>query len=484
MGFGFETAFLPNYASGSFSENLLNSVNKRLSGPLVIRVGGTGGDKVVFDPDQEVAVKCIEGDCPVGFNAIFSLGPTYFDAFKDFQNQHFTFQAPMRPGIEWSESLEYVKRAYDAAGSDRVAAIALGNEVDLFEEVFHVDYSVKDYVGNASELEKEITNALNLSPSSRIFEVLDTTAGNGDNPFSLPVTFKEGIDSNNRVKYAAQHWYQSPTDLSSYGPDELQTYLMNHSAITSLFATGYGESIVYLNENEDPAIQYIISESGSSLAGPPLDYQATFGACLWAADFMLYGMSRGVKRIDLTQRPATWHSLWVPDDSTNDPSLGAQYNPGPQVRGPWFAMPMLADFVGAEPGAVVELLGEDTLTAYAMLDETSTTLGKVVILNMRFWSESDDKSRPAMSFTVPVGEGVDTVTVKRLQSEAGAYAGGHDMNGKDVTWAGETWSYEIDNGEGHFVDRAGRSETVEVCDGVALVQVRDSEAVIVLVDNE
>ena len=57
---------------------------------------------------------------------------------------------------------------------------------------------------------------------------------------------------------------------------------------------------------------------------------------------------------------------------------------------------------------------------------------------------------------------------------------GYDIGGSDanVTWAGEQWSYKIDNGKGHF-PHGKQEETVQVKKGVAEVKVPDSEAVIV-----
>ena len=130
VGFGFETAFLNDYTVGTFSENLVNSVAKRLSAPVIIRIGGTSGDRVLFDPNQVEIKVCAGGDCPVGSSATYILGPSYFEGFKRFQNQHFTFQAPMGPDVNTTGSLDYVIRAYNAIGADRVAAIAMGNEID------------------------------------------------------------------------------------------------------------------------------------------------------------------------------------------------------------------------------------------------------------------------------------------------------------------------------------------------------------------
>ena len=42
VGFGFETANFNNYTT-EFSQNLINSVGKRMSVPPIIRIGGTSG---------------------------------------------------------------------------------------------------------------------------------------------------------------------------------------------------------------------------------------------------------------------------------------------------------------------------------------------------------------------------------------------------------------------------------------------------------
>ena len=292
--------------------------------------------------------------------------------------------------------------------------------------------------------------------------------------------FEDGIDSNGLTKYAAQHYYQTPTSLTDFSVASEQTNLLNHSAIVARFQTGYTGALDYIEAN-DSAVTYVISETGSALAGPPKYYQDAFGAALWAVDFNLYAMSVGVKRLDSSQRPAAPHSLWVPDNSTNDPSLGSEQNVGPQVRGPWFAVPLVADFLGPNPGPVVEVLGEDTETAYAMYDASSGALSKVALVNLVFWASNSSTTRGSTVFPVAVGDGIDSVTVRRLHADEGAYAQGYDVAGNSsiITWAGETWSYDLDDGAGSLVSGVSQNETVAVCGGVAYVSVPDSEAVIV-----
>jgi hypothetical protein len=396
----------------------------------------------------------------------------------------------MGPNFDLTSSLEYVKRAYAALGSARVAGMALGNEIDIYASQYSTAYTLSDYVRDTTTLQCAIISALDLSSNTRIFKVLDLASPSPDSAFSVRAAWQNGIDAHSRVKAAATHWYQFPTSSSSdYSPASMQRWLLNHTATVAKFSNGYAQDLTYLATHA-PEVDYILSETGSSLIGPPLPFQDSFGAAIWEVDFNLYAMSMGVKRVDASQRPAAHHSLWVPDESTNSASLGEEQNLGPQVRGPWFAMPMVAEFVGMKPGMVVRLWEEELVSVYGMYDFDGR-LGMVAVVNMRFWSKDTggldgEVKRGNLTFEIPVSDpSMKTVEVKRLRAETGAHALGYDAGGDEqmITWAGETWSYDLDNGHGHFVDGVARSETVEVCNGVAVISVEDTGAAIVFMDR-
>lgn len=182
FSFGFEAAFLPTF-DNDFSENIVNSIGSRMSKPLIIRVGGTSGDLLRVKEDLTEATSCFAGQgCPDNSKDSFYIGPSYFDAFKRFQNSTMTFQAPMGHGMEIINTMTYVKKAWNALGQDRVAGIALGNEPGYYH------WSAEEYVTRALEVEEKITKEFNLSGgAASIFEVGDISdyASATNIPFGL-----------------------------------------------------------------------------------------------------------------------------------------------------------------------------------------------------------------------------------------------------------------------------------------------------------
>lgn len=244
---------------------------------------------------------------------------------------------------------------------------------------------------------------------------------------------------------------------------------MNHTAMVS-HLTNYVKTIAYLRNNF-PGVPYLLPETGSSIGSHPLNYSNAFGSTLWSAAFQLAAMARGVGRINMTQRPVAKHSLWVPNDSSDHGM------PGPSVRAPFTAQPFVADFIGKGGAPVVEVLGNPFAAAYVAYGEDGTA-ERIAIVNLRLWYKGCGGPRSALKFNVNVGA-IAKATLKRLHADQGVTALGFDIGGpgENITWAGEQWTYKVDQGKGHV--SGSREETVKVEDGAITVTVPDSEAVIV-----
>ena len=142
-----------------------------MSAPPIIRLGGTVGDNFLWDPNQKEAIKPQGNESPNRANTTFILGPKYFDSLKQFPTAKMTFQATLGKPVNFNATIPIIKGAYAAIGADRLAAIAIGNELQIKKEYT----TVEGYIKAAVEVENRIIEALNLTGDQRkIFEVLDS----------------------------------------------------------------------------------------------------------------------------------------------------------------------------------------------------------------------------------------------------------------------------------------------------------------------
>ncbi|KAK6189671.1 hypothetical protein LQW54_013034 [Pestalotiopsis sp. IQ-011] len=476
VGFGIENAFINNYAN-DFSNNLIASIGARMGATPVLRVGGTSGDKFFYDPSQTEDKICLEiedSDCPAGSDASYSLGPSFFDGFAGFPSAKINIQAPLNATVNLTMTLAYVTQAWEKAGADRVDAIALGNEPEWY------DATAEKYVNDALEIQAAIIEALNLTGDARkIFEAADTASENAstDSKWKVADALNAGINDNGFLKNTAEHYYQVKPP-QTWNDETMQARMLNHEVISARL-DNYTESI---SASHAQGLPYYIDEDAAVLGGAPPHFQSGFGYTLWAVDFNLLCMTRGVARVNnLAGRPSANRQFWVPDSSAADT------NTGPQVRAPFPAAALVADFIGADGDTAVQEvdLGRPYLSAYAAYDDVSGDLLRLALVNMRLYNGTLEGERGSENFNITLPAGVTSVAVQRLHADLGAAALGFDYGGpaSNVSWAGEQWSYGIDYGNGHFATGSQVTETVEVVGGNATVNVLNSEAVIVYING-
>ncbi|KAK7984704.1 glycoside hydrolase family 79 protein [Apiospora saccharicola] len=521
LGLNIESAFLNNYAK-PLSQNLVSSLASRMGAKPIVRVGGTGGDEFVFDPNQTDHIKIC---CPTGSAAAFKVGPAFFEGYKAFPDAKMTIQAPLGPNVNKTLVREFVRRAWDARigesgdvdWKDRIEAIALGNEPEFYTK------DVEKYVRDTLELEEIVLDELKLEGADRkIFEV-GNNAKQPVSQYDVAGILKHGMNKNKLTKITAEHLYQIDTQ-ETWDDANMQKLMLNHQAITSRLDTEYMPS---LRASHAAGIPYAISETAAVLASPINTFVSGFGFALWIVDFSLANAARGVARVNhMAGRPVANHVLWVPDHTAG------LRNPGPQARAPFAAAIMVADFLrpltgvasgggyaagvddadkqnangpfsvldkDSEGEVAVHEIDLDTaanpyLSAYAAYSGASShgnngnKLQRVALINMRLYNGTaaaeQGTKRGSETFRIPVGSGVDEVEVRRLHADLGAAAMGFDHSGPEhnATWAGEQWSKKVDDGRGHFTHGAAEEvQKVRVRDGVAVVEVPDSEAVMVSV---
>ena len=145
-------------------------------------------DKITYNPDQNEEAICTKGPgCPTNSAATFILGKTYFKHLENYPNAQFSIQAPLNDGeVNQTNVLAYVQTAYNTIGADKVDAIALGNEVNFYED------NASQYVEDAEAAQNDILDNVDLHNNTG-FEVLDTA--NYLKAADLKFTIKQAFDT-------------------------------------------------------------------------------------------------------------------------------------------------------------------------------------------------------------------------------------------------------------------------------------------------
>ncbi|KAI4597231.1 hypothetical protein KJ359_004744 [Pestalotiopsis sp. 9143b] len=486
-GFAFEQASFVEYAldvdgnANQFSVNLINSITSRTNGRPIIRLGGTSADYGRVEPGQSApALPRAEQDNYQNIGNT-TISPSYWSLANTFPDAQYIIQVPLAT-TNVSETIAWTQSAVDALGWDKIQAIEIGNEPDLYSGTFTgangvalhpPDYQGKldneTYVGNYTKYASAVAEAVSL-PDGPILQAFDVSTHFGaavaEESYILDVKtcFELGIDADDRIKTVAHHYYQNNAGTAS----TLASGLMNMTT-THAHLDQFRRRIDWLAANK-PDIPFVLSEVGNSLdATNSYRYQARLGSALWQADFYLYAMSIGVGRINYQQIMHAGYDLWLPIASAGFEA---------QVFANFYSQPFVADFIGTSGNATVQeldLIGREdkpNLAAYGAFE--SGTLKRVAIMNLQYWNEtSSGTDRPSTSICLSVPDDVTQVTVDRLSSPAGAGAGADT-----ITYAGSQWTYESLGLEVQGV--RNDSSTLDVPDGVVTINIYDSEALLIL----
>ncbi|KAJ6112542.1 hypothetical protein N7512_007866 [Penicillium capsulatum] len=484
FGFGWESGLVPHYNDqvSDISVRAVKVIGKNMDKDPVIRIGGTSGDHIYYKPDQKAAATCDSGSrCRKNSKDVFYIGPSYFDTlslFKKSTTSSMTIQAPMGPHMPVNYSLAYVQEAYKALGADRVAAIALGNEPNWYNDTNGQHISAQEYVDQAVKLKAELIDMLkgDNPPVFQVGEIASQAVHNDNNPFRITEVVNQGIKENGGAKYAAEHYYQltdSYHDKSKYTPEMLGEKLMNHDSIKNQLKH-YTKDVAFLRKNN---LSLTISEVGSALGISPPWFGAGFGAAIWAVDFHLAAMAGGVSQICNTQEPAATHSFWVPDNTGNNNTYG------PAVQGVFVAAAFITDFVGktGSLGKVHEIgpFDDGRVTGYVSYSLESSKPQRIALVNMKEYNEDSGDTREKASVTLDVGD-FKSAKVRRMTSKFGSPARGFDLGGEKevVTHAGQQYSYAKNKLVDPYPTKpTEESETVD--DGKLTVSLQDTEAVVI-----
>ncbi|KAI1386621.1 uncharacterized protein F4822DRAFT_444963 [Hypoxylon trugodes] len=428
-GFAFEQASFYAYsfnAQGNpniFSRNLVDSVLNRTGGIPIIRVGGTSGDHGTYNASQKEPTNFPATKFGPQMRGGVTIGPSFFDAFKNWPGAKFEFMVPFR-NASYSHSIEWAKAGMSKIGIDNLFTLEIGNEPNFYGWFQDPNGRVPGYVKRYTNLHDKLQDALPALNGKKIFQTLDTAA-NHPTVLTAKEAFEKGLnDIAPSIKQVAFHYYQG------HGPKtfhELQDWVRHSGTVKNMSA--FIPNIKYLQANH-PKIDFAFTETGYNVGGGGGSIDSNLATALWAVDFQLYCMTVNVRRVNWQQILMASLSMWrAVESKRGDPIVSANY----------YSQPFIADFIGKGGKTQVSQLnlGDDrdgTLVAYGAYE--SGKLARIAFLNLDMWTTRNG-TRPQVDFVLKGLSATGTqAKIHRLSAPDGALAK------NNLSYAGLEWTWE------------------------------------------
>ncbi|EGP91122.1 uncharacterized protein MYCGRDRAFT_107050 [Zymoseptoria tritici IPO323] len=441
-----------------FSRNLINSISSRQGAPVAIRVGGTSGDFSVFLPNQREALTLPPGAEPGGIPRGMRIGTAWFEGFSVLPNVRWTYMAHLANDSngQLANSVAAVREALKNIPWGTLDALEIGNEVNFYPNVNRPgSYSPSSYLSDFHRYRTAIDNAVGPQPYQApvLYE--------NNCPWCLANIFNLGQGRDPPIKSAAPHHYMDG------GPQPMsrQAAYMNHTRIARKL-DAFKAPIAWLKANR-PNIPLHLAEVNSNTYSQGNEEKiGVFGSALWLVDYMLYGATLGIKRMNVQQSTGFAYTSWRAVEYFGKPAA---------VLPPYYAHPFVADVIGNSGNVRIHdlKLGLDLLSAYAVYDTSSNTVSKIVLINLHDWSpSSSSSSRPSRSVSFKLGGSSygSTVRIEKLTAP-----GADVQDASRISWKGQSWTRASN---GLPVSGTSTTQATRANNGRFAVNIRASEALL------
>lgn len=338
---------------------------------------------------------------------------------------------PMR-FLRLDNTLAWTKTGLSAIGS-ALQSLEIGNEPDLADW-----YTSESYATHFDEFSRQISSA-HPELTQPIIQALDVSYAGGGNTNNSPHSLidSHGLNTHN-VSQLAYHYYGK--DLVDDTLPNLQRSIANH---TYLLHGGCSGGVCYNGLDVYPSyIQYATShglpfifsecgaDGGESTGDPKIKRRNNMVMAMWNTDFMLQAMTMGATRVNMQTAESFPFSLWQPGPS--------KWSDDKAVRAAYYALPLVADFIGTSGETRAVALGshnDGKLAAYAAYD--AGVLARVVVLNTELWVPANGTRVPAQIQLSGVPSTVKSAKIHFLSADEGAYD-------QFPTWHGLRWTAASD----------------------------------------
>lgn len=515
MRTGIEPSNLFSFTGGEetngFTIQLMQNLANYSGKPGHLRIGGNTQDYFLYRDDMNDFI-VQQNPNSVGQGAVasdaFIIGPRYFEALSRFPRG-----SPVTFGLNLAyyqaDYLDQITAMAQAAVSKLTAldlvSFEIGNEPDLYlsNRFRNGTWTGQTYVQEWTTRAREVYTRV-LQPAGRSVALFEgpCAASTIGTTFEVSQLVNNGLQAashvdgpNGSLPYLRawnQHDYLYYIGVS--GSPLTIDWLMNLDNTESQFAYWATQIGIALDETGLPYhLREMASVGPIGLAG----VSDTFGAALWTLNFFLYAATLNISSVQMHMTDNSFAAPWQPTDRDRVPKY---------VRPSYYAFAAMAQLIGSGNGTtqVAPLLPlplpppaplpmppayKSNVRMYAAYGGAGGGLTSITIINARPVNASEtNKPSLAVSLSLPVVAAAASSSSSSSFKGQTLYLSYLTADGADAT-NGTVWNgLQYSNNDGtplpvataDTAAAAGQQpETVVVGDdGTAIINVRDSQAVI------
>jgi hypothetical protein len=405
VGYSIEPTWVDSFVRTQISSILLSAIADITGKPPGIRIGGNTADQTYQHAILSTA------NFSVATPGTFNVTPEWYRTWGDYfpVDTDFIYSLNFADNSSaWANAVKQAESAYSALDS-KLKHFELGNEVDHYINKGwrppYPSWGVDAYIEQYRNLTRQITTSpwysdLSRPPTFQAGVIADPPLVPDQHDeiddFSIVNLTANGVggllarsEDKARITSLCVHLYpQSTCDSQRWNRMRLDL-LSNHTALW----LNVSQFIPQIDAADRAGIPFVMGETNSVSCGGRSGISDTFGAALWAVDYVLLGASLGLQKIFFHIGAHSEYSAFIPA-----PYFYKKESLTSGVRSTWYSHYFIARTVAAKSNM--------TLTVAALPDANSSTLAgygiyaanalkKLVFLDMGVWNGTEGLSNPS-----------------------------------------------------------------------------------------
>lgn len=405
-GYSVEPVWLDSYLETDLFSNLMGVIAQVAGKPPPIRVGGNTADQTYLHPDQaEPSFSEPNATAAVNFNISGAWYGTWADYFPDGTDLIYTLNFRDNR-TAWANALAQAEAVHRALGP-KLRMFELGNEIDHFINKGWRDetWGVHSYIDQWRNLTQQIVASdwyQDAAAASEEGAPKFQAAVFADPPWVpdqhdeiddmdiVNLTRAELADDPLIETYCVHMYPQSTCDTERWYRMRLDL-LSDHSVLWR----NVSQYVPQVAAADEAGAHLVMGETNSASCSGHSGISDTFGAALWAVDYVLLSASIGMRQVYFHLGAQSEYSAFTPLPYE---LKGESLEPG--IRAPWYAHYFLAHVVSGDDSdgelSVAQLPGANAsdLSGFGIWGSDSS-LRKLVLLDMGVWNASSGLSNPS-----------------------------------------------------------------------------------------